>query len=246
MPVLPPTEESTWASSVVGTCTKSTPRSSIAAAKPARSPTTPPPSATSVVLRSGRWSSRSFISLPKAPNSLLLSPAGTVTAGWVRRPRAPVAVGSQQGPRSAGSPSRRSCDTRRRSIPHPVSLRRTADTAWFASFLSRCPSESILSARYSRTVPDALRPAMGPCNPARDGRTVCFSPIGQPVSPVGRKRRLSGSGGFEAPARSVSHRAGALFRLEPQGLRVGTVPRPLFRSCLEDRWNSMCAFSEGH
>ena len=79
MPVLPPTEESTWASSVVGTWMKSTPRSSTAAAKPARSPTTPPPSATSVVLRSGRWSSSSFISRPKAPNSLLLSPAGTVT-----------------------------------------------------------------------------------------------------------------------------------------------------------------------
>ena len=78
MPVLPPTEESTWASSVVGTWMKSTPRSSTAAAKPARSPTTPPPSATSVVLRSGRRSSSSFISWPKAPNSLLLSPAGTV------------------------------------------------------------------------------------------------------------------------------------------------------------------------
>ena len=78
MPVLPPTEESTWASSVVGTWMKSTPRSSTAAAKPARSPTTPPPSATSVVLRSGRRSSNSFISRPKAPNSLLLSPAGRV------------------------------------------------------------------------------------------------------------------------------------------------------------------------
>ena len=33
MPVLPPTEESTWASSVVGTCTKRTPRRTIAAAK---------------------------------------------------------------------------------------------------------------------------------------------------------------------------------------------------------------------
>ena len=79
MPVLPPTEESTWASSVVGTWMKSTPRSSTEAAKPVRSPTTPPPSATRVVLRSGRWSSSSFMSLPKAPNSLLLSPAGTVT-----------------------------------------------------------------------------------------------------------------------------------------------------------------------
>ena len=46
MPVLPPTDESTCASSVVGTCTKSTPRRTADAAKPARSPITPPPSAT--------------------------------------------------------------------------------------------------------------------------------------------------------------------------------------------------------
>ena len=32
MPVLPPTEESTWASRVVGTCTKSSPRLTLAAA----------------------------------------------------------------------------------------------------------------------------------------------------------------------------------------------------------------------
>ncbi len=46
MPVLPPTDESTWASREVGACTKRTPRRSVAAANPARSPTTPPPSAT--------------------------------------------------------------------------------------------------------------------------------------------------------------------------------------------------------
>ena len=45
---------------------KSTPRSRLAAAKPVRSPTTPPPSATSVVLRSGRWSSSAFISSAEA------------------------------------------------------------------------------------------------------------------------------------------------------------------------------------
>ena len=45
MPVLPPTDELTCASRVVGTCTKSTPRRTQAAAKPARSPITPPPSA---------------------------------------------------------------------------------------------------------------------------------------------------------------------------------------------------------
>jgi len=44
-PVLPPTEESTIASSVVGIWMKSMPRIQQAALKPARSPTTPPPSA---------------------------------------------------------------------------------------------------------------------------------------------------------------------------------------------------------
>ena len=49
--VLPPTDESTIDSSVVGTCTQSTPRIQQAAANPARSPTTPPPSATTQASR---------------------------------------------------------------------------------------------------------------------------------------------------------------------------------------------------
>src|ERR687889_818667 len=49
---LQPADESTCASSVVGTCTKSSPRRVDAAAKPARSPITPPPSATTMSLRS--------------------------------------------------------------------------------------------------------------------------------------------------------------------------------------------------
>ena len=52
MPVLPPTDESTWASSVVGIWMKSTPRRRMAAAKPVRSPMTPPPKATIVSRRS--------------------------------------------------------------------------------------------------------------------------------------------------------------------------------------------------
>ena len=43
--VLPPTEESTIASSEVGSWMQSMPRNQQAAANPARSPTTPPPSA---------------------------------------------------------------------------------------------------------------------------------------------------------------------------------------------------------
>ena len=50
--VFPPTEESTWASRVVGTWAKPTPRLSTPAANPVRSPITPPPSATINPLRS--------------------------------------------------------------------------------------------------------------------------------------------------------------------------------------------------
>src|SRR5579875_3449518 len=57
-PVLPPMPASTWASSVVGTCTSGSPRKSVPAAKPARSPTTPPPSATTGERRSIPASSR--------------------------------------------------------------------------------------------------------------------------------------------------------------------------------------------
>src|SRR4029453_5523464 len=46
-PVLPPIAASTCASNVVGICTKSMPRRKHPAAKPARSPTLPPPKAIS-------------------------------------------------------------------------------------------------------------------------------------------------------------------------------------------------------
>src|SRR5256885_342645 len=49
IPVLPPTELSTCASRLVGTCTKLQPRLTMADAKPATSPTTPPPRATLIV-----------------------------------------------------------------------------------------------------------------------------------------------------------------------------------------------------
>ena len=73
MPVLPPTELSTWASRVVGIWTKSMPRSRTAAAKPVRSPTTPPPSATSVGLAVEPLVEQVVHqSAEDAPNSLLL------------------------------------------------------------------------------------------------------------------------------------------------------------------------------
>ena len=51
-PVLPPRLESTIANKEVGTTTQEIPRRKVAAAKPARSPTTPPPRATTVLPRS--------------------------------------------------------------------------------------------------------------------------------------------------------------------------------------------------
>mmetsp|Transcript_56720 Transcript_56720/g.130414 ORF Transcript_56720/g.130414 Transcript_56720/m.130414 type:complete len:246 (-) Transcript_56720:258-995(-) len=51
MPVLPPMLESTIARTVVGTCTNGTPRMYVAAVNPERSPTTPPPRATTQVSR---------------------------------------------------------------------------------------------------------------------------------------------------------------------------------------------------
>jgi hypothetical protein len=45
-PTFPPMELSTMDSRVVGTTAQSTPRMKVAAANPARSPTTPPPTAT--------------------------------------------------------------------------------------------------------------------------------------------------------------------------------------------------------
>ena len=45
MPVLPPIDESTCDKSVVGICIRFTPLKNKSAAKPTRSPITPPPSA---------------------------------------------------------------------------------------------------------------------------------------------------------------------------------------------------------
>src|ERR1700758_1111998 len=81
MAVLPPTEESTCASSVVGTCTQSSPRRTAAAQKPARSPTTPPPSA---ITTSPRSTFAAISASHTRSNMAMLfepSPGGTLT--WV-------------------------------------------------------------------------------------------------------------------------------------------------------------------
>ena len=65
-----------WASSVVGTCTNGTPRSRLAATKPVKSPTTPPPSATMGVARSTRAASNLSNTPLTVASVLCCSPAG--------------------------------------------------------------------------------------------------------------------------------------------------------------------------
>ena len=77
MPVLPPTELSTWASRLVGICTKGMPRRTLAATKPARSPTTPPPRATIASPRSSRASSTRSQTVSNTSKRLLASPGGS-------------------------------------------------------------------------------------------------------------------------------------------------------------------------
>ena len=66
------------ASNVVGTWTKGTPRMYAAAAKPVRSPTTPPPSSISVVPRSHRCSRSASKIRFSVSQSLCCSPSGSV------------------------------------------------------------------------------------------------------------------------------------------------------------------------
>ena len=75
-PVLPPMLESTIASSVVGTDTSRTPRCHIDAARPARSPTVPPPTAMTMPPRSMRWRSRNASTLWSCVIDFDRSPAG--------------------------------------------------------------------------------------------------------------------------------------------------------------------------
>src|SRR5207249_9652771 len=70
-------EASTCASTVVGSWTKLTPRMYVAATKPATSPTAPPPSASTVDVRSRPASSSAFQQRSATPSVLAASPSGT-------------------------------------------------------------------------------------------------------------------------------------------------------------------------
>ena len=64
-------------SNVVGTCTTCTPRMYVAAAKPARSPTQPPPSATTTQSRSSANAAMASHTSPITAMDFASSPAGT-------------------------------------------------------------------------------------------------------------------------------------------------------------------------
>ena len=87
MPALPPTAASTIASRVVGTCTTATPRSQVAATKPARSVTVPPPTATTASERVKASSPMTLQSRAATVTSLADSLSGT-PARWTRSPAA--------------------------------------------------------------------------------------------------------------------------------------------------------------
>ena len=75
--VLPPTAASTMPSSVVGTSTRGTPRSQVAATNPARSVAAPPPMPTTQSDRVTRSAASQDHSRAATATSLAASPAGT-------------------------------------------------------------------------------------------------------------------------------------------------------------------------
>ena len=77
---MPPIALSTWATRVVGTCQRGSPRANVAATKPARSPTTPPPTATMCVLRSTASSARPVHNRAAEVTPFDDSPEGTSSA----------------------------------------------------------------------------------------------------------------------------------------------------------------------
>jgi hypothetical protein len=86
------------ANSEVGTCTTGTPRMKVAATKPARSPTTPPPNATTVVSRPKPWASISSVSFSQLSRVFHSSPAGIEKTSVAPAPSDSRACSEYKGP----------------------------------------------------------------------------------------------------------------------------------------------------
>ena len=128
---------STCARSVVGTWTSAMPRMYVAAQKPARSPTTPPPSAITTEVRSSPPCANSSSSVPARSQDFDGSPAGT-TCSLTRTPASAVAM--RQRVRRTATPRWRRSRARRCGPGHlaDVVARRVESSpaptrTWYAS-----------------------------------------------------------------------------------------------------------------
>ena len=186
MPVLPPTEESTCASSEVGICTKCMPRRTMPAAKPARSPMTPPPSAMTTSPRSSRAASTPSTTSCRCGKALGLfagrqrddgrlrcraaSRLATSASRWRcgdivvgdDRPRARPAGGARS-PRRRARAGRRRSGCRRRGRRAPTS---TVSIGRSSPLLARRPRSAMPRCRPSASI---TSPAMTSLRSSRVG-----------------------------------------------------------------------------
>ena len=132
-PVLPPMDESTCATSVVGTWIQGTPRRYVAARKPAGSPSAPPPIATSGSRRSTRSRASSRAASPITASSLAASPAGSMTCSTgqpsARSPSATPAPNAAHAPGSETRTARRASSRWRASLTAPTAIRSPRTTS---------------------------------------------------------------------------------------------------------------------
>ena len=182
MPVLPPTAASTMPSRVVGTWTTRTPRSQVAATKPARSVVAPPPTPDDRVAagEAGLAQRR-----PAARGDLGGLGVLAVRHLEQRRPRSPAARSSSRAPlgargRSAGGwTTATRCDAGRRAAP---AARRAASV----------PIDDVVRRRPSAPPPTAIRVGRASCAaPPTLATTGVDDVVGRPaVGGDGHRRDL--------------------------------------------------------
>ena len=217
MPVLPPTAASTMPSSVVGTCTTRTPRSQVAATKPARSVVAPPPSPTTASVRVKPAAPSASQQSPATASVLAASPSGTSQ-------RQHGQPGRAQRPGHRGGPlgQRRRVDerdlrgARRAARPARRPARRRRRTSYGAAAADRDPHRTARSRRAHRRRP-ARRRRRATASATSSGVRSSVSTLGdrdlaverQPLRPAARAaagRGLPSSSGRSrfSPTRSAA------------------------------------------